>query len=158
MPPRFLGDKFRIIDRHMLHGNDFQAQADFIRKTFERYNVEKIVIDKTGLGAAVFQLVQGFFPTVIGVVYSLPEKYLMVNKMHALMRAGRVEWELSHKDITAAFMSIRTVATAGGKNVTYASGRTAELSHADTAWAALQVFYQEPLDGNLGGRASVDIY
>ncbi|WP_159069637.1 hypothetical protein [Neisseria elongata] len=27
-----------------------------------------------------------------------------------------------------------------------------------TAWAALQVFYQEPLDGNLGGRASVDIY
>jgi len=158
LPPRFFGDKFRIIDRHMLHGNDFQAQADFIRKTFERYNVEKIVIDKTGLGAAVFQLVQGFFPTVIGVVYSLPEKYLMVNKMHALMRAGRVEWELSHKDITAAFMSIRTVATAGGKNVTYASGRTAELSHADTAWAALQVFYQEPLDGNLGGRASVDIY
>lgn len=158
LPPRFFGDKFRIIDRHMLHGNDFQAQADFIRKTFERYNIEKIVIDKTGLGAAVFQLVQGFFPTVIGVVYSLPEKYLMVNKMHALMRAGRVEWELSHKDITAAFMSIRTVATAGGKNVTYASGRTAELSHADTAWAALQVFYQEPLDGKLSGRGSVDIY
>lgn len=158
LPPRFNGDKFRIIDRHMLHGNDFQAQADFIRKSFERYNVEKIIIDKTGLGAAVYQLVRGFFPAVVGVVYSLPEKYLMVNKMHALMRAQRVEWEMDNKDITAAFMGIRTVATAGGRNVTYASGRSEELSHADTAWAALQVFYQEPLDGCINSRGSVDIY
>ena len=124
----------------------------------DRYNVEKIVIDKTGLGAAVFQLVQGFFPAAIGVVYSLTEKYLMINKMHALMRSGRVEWEIDYKDITAAFLSIRTVATSSGKNVTYASSRSAELSHADVAWAALQVFYQEPLDGGATGRGSVDIY
>lgn len=158
LPPRQIGDKFRIVERHMLHGNDFQAQADFIRKMLDRYNVEKIVIDKTGLGAAVFQLVQGFFPAAIGVVYSLTEKYLMINKMHALMRSGRVEWEIDYKDITAAFLSIRTVATSSGKNVTYASSRSAELSHADVAWAALQVFYQEPLDGGTTGRGSVDIY
>lgn len=158
LPPRQIGDKFRIVERHMLHGNDFQAQADFIRKMLDRYNVEKIVIDKTGLGAAVFQLVQGFFPAAIGVVYSLTEKYLMINKMHALMRSGRVEWEIDYKDITAAFLSIRTVATSSGKNVTYASSRSAELSHADVAWAALQVFYQEPLDGGATGRGSVDIY
>lgn len=158
LPPRQIGDKFRIVERHMLHGNDFQAQADFIRKMLDRYNVEKIVIDKTGLGAAVFQLVQGFFPAAIGVVYSLAEKYLMINKMHALMRSGRVEWEIDYKDITAAFLSIRTVATSSGKNVTYASSRSAELSHADVAWAALQVFYQEPLDGGATGRGSVDIY
>lgn len=158
LSPRQIGDKFRIVERHMLHGNDFQAQADFIRKMLDRYNVEKIVIDKTGLGAAVFQLVQGFFPAAIGVVYSLAEKYLMINKMHALMRSGRVEWEIDYKDITAAFLSIRTVATSSGKNVTYASSRSAELSHADVAWAALQVFYQEPLDGGTTGRGSVDIY
>ena len=158
LPPRQIGDKFRIVERHMLHGNDFQAQADFIRKMLDRYNVEKIVIDKTGLGAAVFQLVQGFFPAAIGVVYSLTEKYLMINKMHALMRSGRVEWEIDYKDITAAFLSIRTAATSSGKNVTYASSRSAELSHADVAWAALQVFYQEPLDGGTTGRGSVDIY
>lgn len=158
LPPRQIGDKFRIVERHMLHGNDFQAQADFIRKMLDRYNVEKIVIDKTGLGAAVFQLVQGFFPAAIGVVYSLTEKYLMINKMHALMRSGRVEWEIDYKDITAAFLSIRTVTTSSGKNVTYASSRSAELSHADVAWAALQVFYQEPLDGGATGRGSVDIY
>ncbi|EGZ44642.1 phage terminase large subunit [Neisseria wadsworthii 9715] len=158
LPPRFNGDKFRIIERHMLHGNDFQAQADFIRKAFDRFRVEKVVIDKTGLGAAVFQLVQKFFPQVIGVNYSLPEKYLMINKMHALIRAKRVEWEIDHKDITAAFLSIRTATTASGKQVTYESGRSKELSHSDVAWAALQVFYQEPLDGVISGRGSVDIY
>ena len=79
VPPRFAGDKFRIVERQMLRGDDFQSQAEFIRKAFERYNVRKVVIDKTGLGAAVFQLVQGFFPPVIGVNYSMQEKYLMVN-------------------------------------------------------------------------------
>ena len=121
--------------------------------------MQKIVVDKTGLGAAVLQLVQSFFPPVVGVQYSLQEKYLMVNKMHSLLRDRRVEWELDHKDITAAFLSIRTVATASGKQVTYASGRSNELSHSDVAWAALQVFYQEPLDGSLAtGGGEVEIF
>lgn len=157
VPPRFAGDKFRIVERQMLRGDDFQSQADFIRKAFERYNVRKVVIDKTGLGAAVFQLVQGFFPPVVGVNYSMQEKYLMVNKMHALMREGRVEWELDWKDFTAAFLSIRTEVTGSGRSVTYVSGRTKEMSHADVAWAALQVFYQEPLDG-VSGRGTVDVF
>lgn len=157
VPPRFSGDKFRIVERQMLRGDDFQSQAEFIRKAFERYNVRKVVIDKTGLGAAVFQLVQGFFPPVIGVNYSMQEKYLMVNKMHALMREGRVEWELDWKDFTAAFLSIRTEVTGSGRAVTYVSGRTKEMSHADVAWAALQVFYQEPLDG-VSGRGTVDVF
>ncbi|HEZ4532383.1 TPA: terminase family protein [Neisseria meningitidis] len=157
VPPRFAGDKFRIVERQMLRGDDFQSQAEFIRKAFERYNVRKVVIDKTGLGAAVFQLVQGFFPPVVGVNYSMQEKYLMVNKMHALMREGRVEWELDWKDFTAAFLSIRTEVTGSGRAVTYVSGRTKEMSHADVAWAALQVFYQEPLDG-VSGRGTVDVF
>ena len=157
VPPRFAGDQVRIVERQMLRGDDFQSQAEFIRKSLERYNVRKVVIDKTGLGAAVFQLVQGFFPPVIGVNYSMQEKYLMVNKMHALMREGRVEWELDWKDFTAAFLSIRTEVTGSGRAVTYVSGRTKEMSHADVAWAALQVFYQEPLDG-VSGRGTVDVF
>lgn len=157
LPPRFNNDKFRIIERHMLRGNNFEQQADFVRKAMERFNVQKIVIDKTGLGSAVYQLVRGFFPSAVGVQYSLHEKYMMVNKMHALMRSKRVEWEIDHKDITAAFLSIRTVETASGKNVTYASGRSKDLSHADVAWAALQAFYQEPLDGVSTRRGSIEI-
>ena len=158
LPPQRNGDKFRILERHLLHGNDFQQQANFIQKMFERYHIQKIVIDKTGLGAAVFQLVQKFFPLAVGVQYSLPEKALMINKMHDLMRNNRVEWELDHKDITTAFLNIRTFATPSGRNITYASNRTKESSHSDVAWAALQVFYQEPLDGNLSSSGSIDIY
>lgn len=157
LPPRFHGDTFRILERHLLHGNDFQTQADFIKKMFECFNVRKIVLDKTGLGAAVYQLVQGFFPAVIGVQYTLPEKSLMITKMHDLIRHSRVEWEIDHKDISAAFLSIRTAATASGQQITFKSGRTAQLSHSDVAWAALQAFYQEPLDGGLAKRGSIEI-
>ena len=94
----------------------------------------------------------------VGVQDSPPEKALMINKMHDLMRNNRVEWELDHKDITTAFLNIRTFATPSGRNITYASNRTKESSHSDVAWAALQVFYQEPLDGNLSSSGSIDIY
>ena len=123
-----------------------------------RYRVEKIVIDKTGLGAAVFQLVQGFFPRVLGINYSLPEKALMVGKMQSLLRDKRVQWDTDYKDVTAAFLAIRAVVTASGRNVTYDSPRSREISHADVAWAAMQVFYQEPLDGISLPRGSVEIF
>lgn len=159
LPPRFAGDKFRLIEHHTLRGNDFEQQAGFIRQTMQRFNVQKIVIDKTGLGVAVLQLVQGFFPQALGVQYSLIEKNLMINKMHSLLRAHRVEWELDCKDITAAFLSIRAQATGSGRNLTYVSGRTKELSHSDVAWAALQAFYLEPLDGSMAGAGgSVDVF
>lgn len=158
LPPRFDGDAFRIIERHLLHGNDFEAQANFIRDTLKRFNVKKIVVDKTGLGVAVEQLVAKFFPAVIGVQYTQPEKALMINKMCDLVRKNRVQWETDHKDITAAFLSIKTAPTASGRGLTYVSGRTKELSHSDVAWAALQCFYQEPLGGSVvssGGFISV---
>ncbi|XXQ68929.1 terminase large subunit domain-containing protein [Neisseriaceae bacterium B1] len=158
LPPRFDGDAFRIVERHVLHGNDFEAQADFIRAATLRFNVKKVVVDKTGLGVAVEQLVAKFFPGVIGVLYTQPEKALMVNKMHDLLRKKRVEWETDHKDITSAFLSIKTAATASGRGLTYVSGRTRELSHSDVAWAALQCFYQEPLGGGLSSAGFVSVF
>ena len=158
LPPQECGDKFRLIERHTLRGNDFEQQAGFIRQTMDRFNAQKVVIDKTGLGVAVFQLVQPFFPQVLGVQYSQVEKNLMINKMHSLLRSRRVEWELDHKDVTAAFLSIRTATTASGRGLTYVSGRSKELSHSDVAWACLQAFYQEPLDGSMAtGIGSIDI-
>ena len=155
LAPRFSGDAFRIVERHLLHGNDFEAQANFIRETMRRFNVRKIVVDKTGLGAALVQLVAKFFPAVVGVQYTQPEKALMINKMFDLIRKNRVQWETEHRDITAAFLSIKTVATASGRNMTYVSARSRELSHSDVAWAALQCFYQEPLGGDVSSGSFV---
>ena len=157
LPPRHNGDKFRILEHKLLRGDDFERQAEEVRSLLGRYNVQKVVVDRTGLGEAVFQLVGKFFPRVIGVNYSLAEKSLMVNKMLSLLRADRVEWDSDCKDITAAFLNIRTFTTAGGR-VSYESARTEASSHSDVAWAAMQVFYQEPLDGVPQALGTVEIY
>lgn len=41
---------------------DFATQAESIRQLTEKYNVEYIGIDATGLGIGVFQLVRSFYP------------------------------------------------------------------------------------------------
>lgn len=70
MPPQRRGDPFRVVERQLLHGNDFESQAEVIREVTTRYNVTKIVIDAGGLGAAVYQLVQKFYPAAIGHKFS----------------------------------------------------------------------------------------
>ncbi|MDQ8034936.1 MAG: terminase family protein, partial [Bordetella sp.] len=56
-PPREAGGKFRILHREQFKGSDFEAQAAAIKRITEQYNVVHIGIDKTGLGAGVFQIV-----------------------------------------------------------------------------------------------------
>ncbi|WP_214277325.1 terminase large subunit domain-containing protein, partial [Escherichia coli] len=52
-PPVVAGGKFRILERHQWKGMDFATQAESIRKLTEKYNVEYIGIDATGLGVGV---------------------------------------------------------------------------------------------------------
>lgn len=150
--PQKPGDKFRIVEHRLLSGNDFQQQADQIRALLAQYNVTKIMIDKTGIGSAVLQLVRNFFPLVTPVHYTAELKALMVTKALDLFRRGRVEWDAMHsKDMVVSFTGIRLQKTAGGTALTYAADRSAAASHCDLAWAAMMIFYQEPLDGSVGG-------
>jgi hypothetical protein len=50
---RWSRGKFRMLERHQWKGMDFAAQAEGIRKLTEKYNVEYIGIDATGLGLGV---------------------------------------------------------------------------------------------------------
>ncbi|SPZ03456.1 phage terminase, ATPase subunit [Proteus mirabilis] len=61
-PPKVPGGKFRILERHQWRGMDFRAQADAIKKITERFYVEYMGIDTTGLGHGVYQNVIQFFP------------------------------------------------------------------------------------------------
>ena len=69
-PPVMPGAAFRILERHQWRGMDFRAQAEAIKQLTERYNVEYIGIDSTGLGFGVYQSVQEFFPQVREFVYN----------------------------------------------------------------------------------------
>lgn len=69
-PPVVAGGKFRILERHQWKGMDFATQAESIRKLTEKYNVEYIGIDATGLGVGVFQLVRSFYPAARDIRYA----------------------------------------------------------------------------------------
>jgi hypothetical protein len=59
-PPVVAGGKFRILERHQWKGMDFATQAESIRALTQKYNVEYIGIDATGLGQGVSSLCARF--------------------------------------------------------------------------------------------------
>lgn len=160
-PPTTPGGKFRVIERKQFKGSRFDEQAEAIRKYTKRYRVTKIDIDRTGIGDAVFQLVQTFFPTVTGHLYDAFLKTQMVYKALDVILKGRLEFDADFKDLAGALMSIRRTTTASGRKVTYEASRTKTSGHADLAWALLQSLFNEPIQaaiGGDGGSSSVEIY
>ncbi|RMN07389.1 Phage terminase, ATPase subunit [Pseudomonas syringae pv. coriandricola] len=59
-PPLENGGKFRILEKHSWRGQSFKYQAEQVKKLTERFNVQHIGIDTTGIGYGVFDLVRDF--------------------------------------------------------------------------------------------------
>ncbi len=158
-PPRQPGGKFRVLHREQFKGSDFEAQAEAIRRITQQYNVVHIGIDKTGLGAGVFQIVEKFFPQVKGYQYSIEVKQRLVLKAQQVIHKGRLEFDAGWTDLAASFMAIKRVLTASGRNVTYDSGRSEETGHADLAWATMHALDNETLAGDvIGGTSRMEIF
>lgn len=153
-PPVVAGGKFRILERHQWKGMDFATQAESIRALTQKYNVEYIGIDSTGLGQGVFQLVRSFYPAARDIRYTPEMKTAMVLKAKDTITRGCLEYDVSATDITQAFMSIRKTMTSSGRSATYEASRTEEASHADLAWATMHVLINEPLTAATGQPSS----
>jgi len=149
-PPLVPGGKFRILERHQWKGMDFATQAESIKSLTDKYSVEYIGIDATGIGQGVFQLVRNFFPAAREIRYSPEVKTNMVLKAKDLITSGRLEYDAGHTDITQSFMAIRKTMTASGRSATYEASRSEEVSHADIAWAAMHAMINEPLTAGNG--------
>ncbi|HBS1896693.1 TPA: terminase ATPase subunit family protein [Klebsiella pneumoniae] len=149
-PPVIAGGKFRILERHQWKGMDFATQAESIRQLTEKYNVEYIGIDATGLGIGVFQLVRSFYPAARDIRYTPEMKTAMVLKAKDVIRRGCLEYDVSATDITTSFMAIRKTMTSSGRSATYEASRTEEASHADVAWATMHALLNEPLTAGSG--------
>lgn len=148
--PQRKGDKFRVLEKHRLRGVDFEGQAAAIFRQMDRYNVAEVVIDGTGAGSAVFQLVSKKFPTARRLDYSVQLKTQMVFKAKNVIQAGRLEFDAGTMlDIAQAFMSIHAELTNSQRQITYVASRAGDTGHADLAWAVMHVLYTEPLDGEL---------
>ncbi|WP_421081861.1 terminase ATPase subunit family protein [Serratia fonticola] len=144
-PPMTAGGKFRILEHHQWKGMDFAAQAEAIKALTQKYRVEYIGIDATGIGQGVFQLVRAFYPAAREIRYSPEVKTAMVLKAKDTIGSGRLEYDIAHTDITRSFMAIRKTMTASGRSITYDASRSKEASHADVAWAAMHALLNEPL-------------
>ncbi|APW13823.1 terminase ATPase subunit family protein [Salmonella enterica subsp. enterica serovar Muenster] len=153
-PPVVAGGKFRILERHQWKGMDFAQQAESIRELTQKYTVEYIGIDATGLGQGVFQLVRSFYPAAREIRYTPEMKTAMVLKAKDTIRRGCLEYDVSATDITQSFMSIRKTMTSSGRSSTYEASRTEEASHADLAWAIMHVLINEPLTAATGEQSS----
>ncbi len=148
-PPVVAGGKFRILERHQWKGMDFATQAESIRELTEKYNVEYIGIDATGLGVGVFQLVRSFYPAARDIRYTPEMKTAMVLKAKDVIRRGCLEYDVSATDITSSFMAIRKTMTSSGRSATYEASRSEEASHADLAWATMHALLNEPLTAGI---------
>lgn len=144
-PPLEPGGKFRILEKHSWRGHSFTYQSAQVKKLCERFNVQHIGIDITGVGYGVFDLVRDCFPRATPIHYSLETKNTLVLKAQDTIQGRRIEWDASWNDIAAAFLTIKRGATTSGQ-ITYSASRTDATGHADIAWAVMHALAHEPLN------------
>ncbi|SDK68430.1 terminase large subunit domain-containing protein [Billgrantia gudaonensis] len=160
LPARTAGERHRILERHRLKGEDYAAQADFIESFRTKYRIEHIGIDVSGLGEAVAEHVEKWFPTLTRFRYDPAVKGRLVMQAQQIMRKGRLEFDAGWADLAQSFMAIKRELTASGRQYTYTSGRSRATGHADLAWATMHALSHEPIDGPAegAGRAIMEMY
>lgn len=146
-PPAEPGGKFRILEKHSWRGQSFTYQASQVKKITERFNVQHIGIDTTGVGIGVYDLVCDFYPRAQRIHYSLETKTTLVLKAQDVIRAGRIEWDAGWTEIAQAFLTIKRGTTGSGQ-ITFSASRTEATGHADIAWAVMHALHNEPLNTN----------
>ena len=151
-PPLEDGGKFRILEKYSWRGQSFKYQAEQVKKLTERFNVQHIGIDTTGIGYGVFDLVRDFYPRATSIHYSLETKNTLVLKAQDTIQGSRIEWDAGWNDIAQAFLTIKRGTTGGGQ-VTYSASRTDASGHADIAWAIMHALAHEPLNTNKQRRS-----
>lgn len=151
-PPLEPGAKFRILEKHSWRGHSFTYQAAQVKKLTERFNVQHIGIDTTGIGYGVFDLVRDFYPRATPIHYSLETKNALVLKAQDTIQGSRIEWDAGWTDIAQAFLTIKRGTTTSGQ-VTYSASRTDATGHADVAWAVMHALQNEPLNTNKQRRS-----
>lgn len=160
LPARSANEKHRILERHRLNGSDYEAQAAFIESFREKYRIEHIGIDVAGLGEAVAEHVEKWFPTLTRYRNDVVSKARMVLQAQQVMRKGRLEFDAGWVDLAQSFMAIRKEMTASGRQFTYTSGRNEQTGHADLAWAVMNALHHEPITGveTGAGQSIMEIY
>ncbi len=144
-PPSVPGGKYRVLEKFSWNNTHFEEQARQIKEITTRYNVTKIAIDASGIGAGVYELVEKFYPAAIKITYSLEVKTRLVLKMMQIVNRRQIEWDAGDTEIPLAFMTIKKTITPSGGHTTFKASRTEATGHADVAWAIMHAFEGEAM-------------
>ncbi|PCJ33028.1 MAG: hypothetical protein COA90_00960 [Gammaproteobacteria bacterium] len=140
------GDKYRLIEKLHFDGADFTEQAAAIKALTQKYNVQRISVDRNGLGEGVFGEIKKFFRRVEAVDYSPDNKAVMVTKLQYLLGRNLFEYDAGDIETPQSLAAIERSLTDAGRKITYKAGRNKDIGHADTAWALLNAFNPLQLD------------
>lgn len=145
-PPDLEYPVFRVLETLTFKGKNFTWQAAQIKKLVDdRYKVEHLGIDTTGIGYGVYDLVRAFYPRAKPIFYSLQIKTELVLKGISIIENKRLQYDAAMVDFPRAFLTIIKTTTGSGQ-ITYAAGRTATTGHADMVWAFLHAVMKEKLN------------
>lgn len=136
-PPLVDGGKYRLIEKITMQDRPFEEQVKEINACCQRYNVEYIGIDASGMGSVVLELVRKFYPAASEIVYNVEVKNRMVLKTKQMISKRDFEFDAGDKDLAMAFMTIHRSMTPSGKQISYQAARTSTTGHADEAWAVM---------------------
>lgn len=154
-PPLQAGGKFRLLERHRWKGETFEYQANMIKVMTQKYNVQKIAMDTSGIGYGAYERVMSFFPMVIPIYYTPLIKEHMVAKMQDVVNSERFDFQDDDISIMSSFMAIGKTSTGSGK-IVINTKRSDVIGHADVAWAIMHAIYQEPTNAaHINRRSSL---
>ncbi len=155
--PASAKEKFRLVHKEVWKNMKGPVQAARIEAMTDRFTIEDMEIDDTGVGITVGDFIEPIFPLVKRIRYSPEYKSRMVQKFQALLSAQRFEYDENDKTLPLAFMTIFQTVTDKGV-ITYASSHSDKVGHGDEAWSTMHSTMWEGLNPARRRAMSIDIY
>ena len=157
-PPTPNYPKFRILEKHKFRGLDFEKINDFVKDTLaKKYNIDQIIIDSSGIGAILHDLMIKWFPRAIGLRFDPFLKSQMVHKGQLFFRSRKIEFDAGWVDVANDLRAIHPKLTKTGGQLTYDATR-ANGSHGEYGWCLLLSLHLAPVDGDYQSQtATVEI-
>ncbi len=155
-PPDANHNKFRVLERYQWHGKGFEYQAGQIRLLMERFNVQEIAIDKTGIGNGTAEHVRPFFPRLKEVNFNPEVKAELITKGLDIVETKRLEIPDDWYDLIKSMLQLY-ITTSDGGSLAYKARRNAETGHADLAFALLLALSFEKMNYTTRRRSRVRV-
>lgn len=136
------GDRIRVLKWQELKGNTFAGQRQIISDWIQRYPIEGVRIDRTGLGMQLAEELARIYPAlVVGRTFTAKLKETLALGLLRLAEQGQLRLPRD-PDLWARLHAVRREANEQG--IRYVADRN-NLGHADAFWAlALACEYASP--------------